>query len=134
MGQRLKLNSSDEQKVVTRTVASAPKVATAPKAKVSQKPIVYKVKRGDNLTDLARIFNLNVSKIKTANNLKRGQIQVGQKIVLPDTKKGIYTVKRGDHLTKVAKEFNQPIEALVKLNALKKNAIYPGQKIIVNMD
>lgn len=131
VGQRLKLSPSDEQKTVTRTVAAAP---ATPKVKVSKKPIVYKVTRGDNLTDLARIFNLNVAKIKTANNLKRGQIQVGQKIILPETKKGIYTVKRGDHLTKVAKEFNQPIEALVKLNALKKKEIYPGQKIIVNMD
>lgn len=128
IGQRLKLESHDEQKTVTRSVAAAPKV------KVTNKPIVYKVKRGDNLTDLARLFNLKVSKIKTANKLKRGKIMVGQRIVLPDTQKGIYTVKRGDHLTKVAKEFNLPIEALVKLNSLKKNSIYPGQKIIVNMD
>lgn len=130
VGQRLKLNSSDEQKVATRTVAAAP----ATKIKATNKPIVYKVRRGDNLTDLARVFNLKVSKIKTANNLKRGNIQIGQKIVLPDTKKGIYTVRKGDHLTKVAKKLNQPIEALVMLNSLKKNSIYPGQKIIVNMD
>ncbi|WPU63330.1 lytic transglycosylase domain-containing protein [Peredibacter starrii] len=128
IGQRLKLEERDEQKVATRTVAQTPKV------KVTNRPIVYKVKRGDNLTDLARLFDLNVSKIKTANNLKRGQIQVGQKIVLPGTQKGIYTVRKGDHLTKVAREFNQPIEALVKINSLKQRSIYPGQKIIVNMD
>ncbi|WP_408096389.1 LysM peptidoglycan-binding domain-containing protein [Peredibacter sp. HCB2-198] len=128
IGQRLKLEGPDEQRVATRTVAQTPKV------KATNKPIVYKVKRGDNLTDLARIFDLKVSKIKTANNLKRGQIQVGQKIVLPGTQKGIYTVRKGDHLTKVAREFNQPIEALVKINSLKRRSIYPGQKIIVNMD
>jgi LysM repeat protein len=59
---------------------------------------------------------------------------VGQKIVLPDTRKGIYTVKKGDVLQKVARDLKQPVEALVKLNQLKKGAIYPGQKIIVNMD
>lgn len=128
VGQRLKLEERDEQKVATRTVAQTPKV------KATNKPIVYKVKRGDNLTDLARIFDLKVSKLKTANNLKRGQIQVGQKIVLPGTQKGIYTVRKGDHLTKVARDFNQPIEALVKINSLKQRSIYPGQKIIVNMD
>jgi membrane-bound lytic murein transglycosylase D len=125
-GQRLKLSPMDEQKVATRTVAS--------KIKMTNKPIVYKVRRGDNLTDLARIFDLKVSKIRTANKLKRGSIQVGQKIVLPDTKKGIYIVKKGDHLTKVARDLKQPIEALVKLNSLKRGAIYPGQRIIVNMD
>lgn len=128
VGQRLKLEERDQQKAATRTVAQTPKV------KATNKPIVYKVKRGDNLTDLARIFDLKVSKIKTANNLKRGKIQVGQSIVLPGTQKGIYTVRKGDHLTKVARDFNQPIEALVKLNSLKRRSIYPGQKIIVNMD
>ena len=126
IGQRLSLNSNSEQRVATRTVNS--------KIKVTNRPIIYKVKRGDNLTDLARVFDLKVSKLKRANNLKRGQIQIGQKIVLPDTKKGIYIVKKGDHLTKVAREFKQPLEALVKLNSLKRGAIYPGQKIIVNMD
>lgn len=128
LGQRLKLEGSDEQKMATRTIAQAPKV------RMTNKPIVYKVKRGDNLTDLARIFDLKISKIKTANNLKRGKIQVGQSIVLPGTQKGIYTVRKGDHLTKVARDFNLPIEALVKLNSLKRRSIYPGQKIIVNMD
>lgn len=128
VGQRLKLEGSDDQKVATRTVAQTPK------AKATNKPIVYKVKRGDNLTDLARIFDLKISKIKTVNNLKRGKIQVGQRIILPGTQKGIYTVRKGDHLTKVARDFNQPIEALVKLNSLKARSIYPGQKIIVNMD
>lgn len=130
VGQRIKLNGTDEQKAVTRAVATTQQ----PKVKVTNKPIVYKVRRGDNLTDLARIFNLKIAKIKTANNIKRGNVQIGQKLVLPGTQKGIYTVQRGDHLTKVARDLNQPVEALVKLNALKKNSIYPGQKIIVNID
>lgn len=112
-------------------------VAAAPvrkSLKTTNSPIVYKVRSGDNLTELARLFNLKLSKIKIVNNLKRGKIMVGQKIVLPDTQKGIYTVKHGDHLTKVARDFNLPIEALVKLNSLKRLKIYPGQKIIVNID
>ncbi len=125
-GQRIKLSESVDQKVVARTVR--------PKIRVTNRPIVYKVTRGDNLTDIAKIFELNISKIKRINNLKRSRILVGQKIVLPDTKKGIYTVKKGDHLTKVARQFNQPLAALIKLNRLRKGIIYPGQKIIVNMD
>lgn len=135
-GQKIKLNSADEQKVATRTVAPNRVAANKSfsKVKVLNKPIVYKVRRGDNLADLARIFDLKVSKIKTANNLKRGDIQIGQKIVLPDTRKGIYIVRKGDHLTKVARDLKQPVEALLKLNRVKRGAIYPGQKIIVNVD
>jgi membrane-bound lytic murein transglycosylase D len=125
-GQRIKLSQEDEQKVATRT--------TGPKIKVTNKPIVYTIRRGDNLTDLAKLFDIKLSKIKKVNKLKRGTVLVGQDIVLPDTKKGIYIVRKGDHLTKVARDLKQPVEALVKLNQLKKKAIYPGQKIIVNAD
>ncbi|HXH30285.1 MAG TPA: LysM peptidoglycan-binding domain-containing protein [Bacteriovoracaceae bacterium] len=132
VGQKLQLASNkDAQRVVTRAVTPR---AVTPKVKLAHGPIVYKVRKGDNLTDLARIFNLKVSKLKTANKLRRGSIMVGQRIVLPNTQKGIYTVKRGENLTRVAKNLNQPMEALIKLNSLKRGAIYPGQKIIVNMD
>lgn len=114
----------------TRSVASA----SFPKVKITKKPIVYKVRSGDNLTDLSRIFNIKLSSIKKANGLKRGRILVGQKLVLPSTKKGIYVVRPGDHLTKVSQEFNQPLEALVKLNSIKRGHIYPGQKLIVDID
>lgn len=105
-----------------------------PKVKRTLRPIVYQVKRGDNLTDLARVFNVKLAKLKKANKIRKGSIVVGQKIVLPDSQKGIYVVKKGDHLHKLAKELKQPVQALIKLNALNRKKIYPGQKLIVNMD
>jgi LysM repeat protein len=101
---------------------------------VTNRPIVYKIKRGDNLTDIAKLFDIKLSKIKKANNLKKGSVIIGQKIILPDTKKGIYTVKKGDRLLKVARDLKQPLETIIKLNSLRQRDIYPGQKIIVNMD
>jgi LysM repeat protein len=92
------------------------------------------VTKGDSLTEIAGLFNSPVSEVKKLNNLKRGKIMVGQKILLPDTQKAIYTVRHGDHLTKVAKSFNLPISTLMKINAMKKRTIYAGQKLIVNMD
>jgi membrane-bound lytic murein transglycosylase D len=108
--------------------------ASSPKVKITNKPIIYKVTKGDNLKEISEMFNSPINKIKKANGLKKGQILVGQKLVLPNTQKAIYTVQHGDHLTKVAKDFNLPIDTLVKLNSLKRKVIYPGQKIIVNMD
>ena len=102
--------------------------------KILKTPIVYKIRRGDNLNELAKIFNIRISHLKKANRLARGQVKVGQKIVLPQTRKGIYTVKKGDELAKLAKKLNQPMAAIIKLNALKRKSIYPGQKIIVNID
>lgn len=127
VGQRISLNANEEQAVSTLQAAS-------PKVKITNKPITYKVTKGDNLTDIARLFNSPLGKLKKVNNLKRGKILVGQKLVLPGTQKAIYTVKHGDHLTKVARDFRLPINTLVKINSLKRRTIYPGQKIIVNMD
>jgi membrane-bound lytic murein transglycosylase D len=122
-GQRLALNN-DEVSVKF----------SSPSIKITKRPVVYRVKAGDKLKELARIFGKDVSDIKEVNNLRRNKIVVGQKIVLPDSKKGIYTVKHGDHLTKVSRVLNQPVEEIMKLNSLTKKKIYPGQKLIVDMD
>lgn len=126
VGQRIALVKNSERKLAVKF--------SAPKIRITKSPVIYKVSKGDNLKDLARLFNVDVSDMRSVNKLKRNKIVVGQKIVLPDTHKGIYTVKHGDHLFKVARELNRPVEALVKLNSLKRRTIYPGQKIIVNMD
>ncbi|MFL5785947.1 MAG: LysM peptidoglycan-binding domain-containing protein [Bacteriovoracaceae bacterium] len=123
VGQRLALNDDEV----------AVKFAS-PLIKMTKRPVVYRVKAGDKLKELARIFGKDVSDIKEVNNLHRNKIVVGQKIVLPDSKKGIYTVKYGDHLTKVSRALNQPVEEIKKLNSLSKNKLYPGQKLIVDMD
>jgi LysM repeat protein len=127
VGQKINLEANKDQILSTR-------LASTPKVKTTNRPIVYKVTKGDSLTEIAGLFNSPMSKIKTVNNLKRGKIVVGQKIVLPGTQKAIYTVKAGDHLTKVAKSFNLPLSTLMKINAMKKRTIYAGQKLIVNMD
>ncbi len=124
VGQRLTLNR-DEVSV---------KFSSLPKLQVSKNPIVYRVKAGDKLKDLARIFGKDLSDMKEVNHLRRNRIVVGQKIVLPDSNRGIYTVKHGDHLMKVSKDLKQPIEEIMKLNSLTKRRIYPGQKLIVDMD
>lgn len=128
IGQKIKLPGAQSSSKA-RTVASK---KNAPK--VTSKPITYVVKRGDNLTELAKIFNTSVREIKRGNKLKRDTLFVGQKLTIPGTKKGVYTVKKGDHLIGVSKNFNTPLETLIKINDLNKKTIYPGQKIIVNMD
>ena len=130
VGQNITLTKNDQAGIQTLVIRQA----SFPKLKVTNRPIIYQVKRGDNLIDLARIFNLNVSKITATNKIKRGRIQVGQRIVLPNTQKAIYTVRQGDKLRKVAKDFNCSSEELVKLNSLKQKKVFPGQKLIVNID
>ncbi len=124
VGQRLALNN-DEVSV---------KFSSLPKIKVTKSPVVYKVKSGDKLKELARIFGKDLGDMKEMNNIRRNKIVVGQKIILPDSQKGIYTVKHGDHLVKVSRDLNSSVEEIMKLNSLTRRKIYPGQKLIVDMD
>jgi membrane-bound lytic murein transglycosylase D len=126
-GQKIRVSGEVKQQKIISKISQ-------PSVKLTNRPIVYKIKRGDNLTDIAKLFDIKISKIKKANNLKKANVIIGQKIILPDTRKGIYTVKKGDRLLKVARDLKQPLETIIKLNSLKQRDIYPGQKIIVNMD
>ena len=128
-GQRLSLaRSSDKNdKVVAK--------ASAPKRRPASQPIVYRLKNGETLTDVARWFGTSVSAIKETNAIKRGKsLHVGHQIKIPDTKKGTYTVRRGDYLIKVAQRFGLNQTALMKLNNLKRAHLIPGQRLVVNLE
>lgn len=47
------------------------------------KRIIYHVKPGDNLYELAREFNTSMAVIKSLNNMDNSIIRIGQKIILP---------------------------------------------------
>lgn len=130
LGQTLTLKSSNDE--VKVRVASATR---SRKPAGLAAPLVYRLRSGETLTDIARWFNTSVSAIKTANNIQKGRsLQVGHKIKIPETKKGTYVVKRGDYLMKVAEKFKLGKTALMKLNDLKSGKIYPGQRLVVNLE
>lgn len=100
----------------------------------SYRPIAYYVKRGDNLSVLASWFNTSIRRIMKANKMRSKRIYVGQKLVIPNTKKGTYTVRNGDYIIKIAQKFKLHKKALMRLNSLKTSRVYPGQKLIVNLE
>ncbi len=109
---------------------------------INSKVIYYRVKRGDNLTKIAREFNVSLSSIIANNNFKNPNLIYPNqiiKIIVPSSyslsnKEIIYTVKRGDTLTKIAQEFNVSISSIVNLNHLiNPNLIFVNQKLIIKL-
>lgn len=45
--------------------------------------VIYKVRKGDNLSSIARKYNLSIDKIKRANRLKSNALMVNQTLKLP---------------------------------------------------
>jgi LysM repeat protein len=100
----------------------------------SIKSRMYKVRKGDNLTWIARRNKTTISKIVTLNKLKKKTVFIGQKLRIPGAKQdNTYTVKPGDFLLKIAKNHNLSIRKLRKLNSMKGSKIFPGQKLVVSL-
>ncbi len=94
--------------------------------------VIYKVKKGDSLSEIAAKFNVTVSAIKKANGLRGSRIYVGQKLVIPteDEKRYIvYKVKKGDSLKKIASRFGVSVKEIKRINNLRRNNIYVGEKL-----
>jgi murein DD-endopeptidase MepM/ murein hydrolase activator NlpD len=94
--------------------------------------LLYKVKSGDSLSEIASIFNLDLTRLIYLNQIKDPDyIYVGQLLKIP-TEKVEYIVKRGDTLTKITRAFKIAMNTVVNLNHLiDPDKIYIGQKLII---
>jgi len=114
----------------------------------------YKVKRGDTLFSLARLFNTKVVVLLELNNMKpEDPLYADQRIIVPANKEDnkkitddmpdnknksygrqkayrIYTVKKGDTLFFLAKDNSTTVQELLKINNMKSaDPLLYGQKI-----
>lgn len=102
--------------------------------KTNSNTTTYTVKKGDTLSEIAKMFNTTVSTIAQENNIKNvNLIYPGQQLVVKsncryDCGHTLYTVKKGDTLWSIARRYNTTIANIVRLNRIKNaNLIYPGQ-------
>ncbi len=111
---------------------------------------IYKVRRGENLSEIAEKFNVEVYDIKIWNKLKKSsRITAGQRLTIykeqvvsqtevyaksakkKKSKAGgkVYKVQPGDTLWEISQQKGIPLAKLKKLNGIKGTAVRPGQRI-----
>jgi membrane-bound lytic murein transglycosylase D len=116
------------------------------------KKIIYIVKNGDTLGDIAELYNTRASKLRYWNGLSYGRyIFPNQKLAvwIPDsnpipniikkesntqhiaTTDSYHIVERGDTLWDIAQKYNISIRNLKKINNLRSNRIKPGERLII---
>ena len=103
--------------------------------------IVYTVKKGDSLWNIANLYNVSVNDIVDYNNLGTTLLQVGQQLLIPsggvdmpteDDESGItYIVKSGDSLWSIAKRYNVSVGDIKTINNLTSNMLSIGQELII---
>ncbi|MCL2260592.1 MAG: LysM peptidoglycan-binding domain-containing protein [Fibromonadales bacterium] len=120
------------------TVAAAPAVSAASVVPAANNARTYTVRKGDNLSSIARRFGVSSQNLMTWNRLQNNKVNIGQKLYLQDPIKSVeshkkdlakYEIKNGDSLWDIARMHNVTVQQLLDWNpGLDKN-IYPGMKI-----
>ena len=118
--------------------ASSSSSSGKPDLSASHRKIIYTVKSGDTLGDIAEVYDTRASRIRVWNGLVYGEfIHPKQKLTIwvpkgnsYQTIAQYYTVKRGDSFEKIAGKYGLSTNELKKLNpSMNYSKIYPGDKI-----
>jgi membrane-bound lytic murein transglycosylase D len=147
-------SSSPKYKSTRRKInkAALEKYAQRSAAPPNHSKVIYLVKDGDTLGDIAEVFHTRASKIRRWNNLSyRSYIYPGQRLAIyvPKTfkvaeggsgetfrpnehefEKQYYRVKKGDSFYSISRKFDVKIVDLLSWNKKsRRSLIYPGDKL-----
>ncbi len=144
-GLRRNLIHPGQNLIVPRLGLFTRRTAARSRRKIRVRPgeKIYVVQAHDTLWDIARAFDVPVSRLRAANRLsRRSLIHPRQRLVIPTrfrsrhtrvrrvataTSSGnVYTVHRGDTLFEIARRFRTTVRALRHANKLRTSRIHPG--------
>ena len=142
IGQKLVLPQGGSSSLVSGSTysnkTSSSSSSGKPDLSASHRKIIYTVKTGDTLGDIAEIYDTRASRIRVWNGLVYGEfIHPNQKLTIwvpkgnsYQTIAQYYTVKPGDSFEKIAGKYGLSTGELKKLNpSMNYSKIYPGDKI-----
>ncbi len=101
--------------------------------------MVYRVKKGDNLSKIGKRYGVSYKVIMDFNHLKTARLQLKQKLIIPIEKnkrgkrfihsKHYYMVKKGDTLESISKRYKISVQNIKMQNHLKGSMIRVGERL-----
>lgn len=152
LGKSLKIITNErvvttvKKEVKSDAIASNDKLRKEQKSDISEKQdSFYVVQQGDNLSTIAKKYNVSIDDLKQWNDLSDNTIQLESKLKIADIinedkeesapkteiKNVEYIVQKGDNLSSIAKKNNVAVSDLKTWNDLSDDTIQLGDKIIV---
>jgi membrane-bound lytic murein transglycosylase D len=135
-----------ELDVPTQTALDS--IASADRFAAQTRDQIYRVRRGDTLSTIARRYRVGVNRLVATNGLRsRHRIRIGQKLRIPDDgngpapqsraivraeipSSGVYVVRKGDSIARIAQRFGMAEVDILAVNRLRdRNRIYVGQTL-----
>ncbi|NKB70419.1 MAG: LysM peptidoglycan-binding domain-containing protein [Candidatus Latescibacteria bacterium] len=91
----------------------------------------YTVQKGDNLTHIARRFEVSLALLRQLNQIDGDQLQVGQKLVLRPSSldEAVHIVRTGETLTSIGRKYGLEVATLQRINDIAGSRILVGQKL-----
>ncbi|MBN2054973.1 LysM peptidoglycan-binding domain-containing protein [bacterium] len=97
--------------------------------------ITYLVKKGNYLFAIGEAFDVDYRKIMRWNNLRRGNIYPGQKLVIHPPRpvyEKTHVVQKGEYLAMIAERYGVSLQSLAVVNGVARDAlVHPGQALVV---
>jgi len=125
--------------------ASLSASSTVPPARQGTRKIVYKVKPGDSLWDIAQTYNLDWHDVRRWNGQRSSKIQAGDSLVLyvPQSKaeaklatakaqSRTYVVRRGDNLWEIAQAHGVSTADIKRWNNMRGNNLAVGDRLTIH--
>ncbi|MGL4676665.1 MAG: LysM peptidoglycan-binding domain-containing protein, partial [Brevinema sp.] len=103
-------------------------------------PIIYQVKRGDTLSDVALKYKTTVPKLRQLNNKTSSSIYIGEKLIVGNREvpqrsvnieKITYRVKSGDTLGQIAINHGVSSKEIIQWNNKKSSNIYINEQLTI---
>lgn len=118
------------------------------KAEIASSIVLHKVKRGETLFSISKLYNTPVAELKKINNIPSGKIVPGQELKLSEVeaqsnvtedkaenqqKVATHKVISGESLFNIAKMYGITVNDLKKMNEITENRIHAGQILKVSV-
>ncbi len=105
----------------------------------------YVVKKGDTLSIIASKYRVSIKDLKSANNLKSNEVEIGMKLIIPDSQIPMrvvrvspnlndinnYVVKKGDTLSMIASKYRVSVRELKSVNDMRDDKVKVGMRLII---